>query len=62
MQCRLKKIMELSGKTIQELSKETGISSKTIIKYRENQIKIIYFKTLDKLCKNLNCNNTDLFH
>lgn len=54
--------MELSGKTIQELSKETGISSKTIVKYRENQIKIIYFKTLDKLCKNLNCNNTDLFH
>lgn len=61
MQCRLNEIMEKLGKTTNELAKETGINKNTIEKYRNNKIRTIHFKTLNKLCKNLNCNGTDLF-
>ncbi len=61
MKCWLKQIMKKAGKTTKELSKETGISKQTIEKYRNNKIHILYFRTLDKLCRCLNCDNTDLF-
>ena len=53
--------MEQSNITTQELSKLTGLSIATIEKYCQNKIRIIHFETLNKLCKSLNCNGTDLF-
>ncbi len=61
MRCRLKQLMDKAGKTIEELSKETGISKQTIEKYRNNKIRILDFKTLNKLCRSLKCDSTDLF-
>lgn len=61
MKCNLPKIMEQSNITTQELSKLTGLSIATIEKYCQNKIRIIHFETLNKLCKSLNCNGTDLF-
>lgn len=61
MRCRLQQLMIQTGKTTKELVRETGICKSTIEKYRLNKIRIIYFKTLDKLCKSLNCDSTDLF-
>ena len=61
MQCRLKQVMEKTGKNVKELSKETGISIQTIEKYCNNEIYYVYFKTLNKLCMALNCDTTDLF-
>lgn len=60
MECKLEKVLEEKGMTVKELSKLTGISVKTLNKYKENNIKRITFKTLNLLCQYLHCNTNDI--
>lgn len=60
MECKLEKLLEEKGMTVKELSKLTGISVKTLNKYKENNIKRMTFKTLNLLCQHLNCNTNDI--
>lgn len=59
--CKLSQIILEKNLSIKTLSKLSGVKSSTIEKYISNQINKIHFSTLNKLCKTLNCNTSDLF-
>ena len=55
---KLWKTMEIKGVTTYKLREQCGIDSKTIRRLRANEN--IETKTLDKLCKALNCKLEDI--
>lgn len=59
--CKLAEIMQKKNLTLEKLSKLSGVNLSTLEKYYGNTIKRINFRTLDKLCKTLNCKFDDLF-
>lgn len=60
IKCRLEEIMLTKGITVDMLVKNTGVNKITIEKLKANKTKIIQFKTLNALCKYLNCDSNDL--
>lgn len=52
--------LKLRGKTRYWLSKETGIDNNTLAKIYNNEAKQIRTETLEKICKALECNLSDI--
>lgn len=57
---KLDKILNEKGKTKYWLSKETGTDNNTLAKIYNNESKQIKLETLDKICKSLECDISDI--
>jgi len=57
---RLDVIMALRGIRGTELSERVGITQANLSKLRTGKVKAVRFSTLEKLCRELNCQPGDL--
>ena len=61
IKCRLEELLKTKNTTIQSIHENTKINRDTIAKLSKNQLVRIDLKTIEELCKTLDCSMGELF-
>ena len=57
---RLEELLKKRGVTLYRAAKDTGISYENLRKMRNGEVSRIYLDTIEKLCRYLECEPSDL--